>query len=308
MNILFKFTSVTSLILLITSGCTPAANTQNLTTSSSNLTKCPDKPEAVLDANKVKTINLSNQKITESGMVSQNKSVGYVFEAQAGQRLVYNTLQDVCIAVYTPENRLLNSGVLPITGKYTVQIFILKGSTTFDLAMNLESKSTSPPTVTPTTPTVTPTSSTTPLATTPPSLTKNTNPSPISTSKERFSSFTNNNVSRPSPTEVIKDYYAKINNRQYRSAWNILPVELQEDKELHPNGYSSFLDWYRDKVDFINIHNIYLAESNKDYATVKMSSTYYMRSGRKAPINLNFYMVWNESQQKWELSKTKIVN
>ena len=283
----------------MTSGCTPSANTQNLTASTSN--KCPDKPDAVLDVNKVKTIQLSTQKITESGMVSQNKSVGYVFQAQAGQKLDYHTNQDVCIAVYTPDNQLLNSGVLPITGKYTLQIFIPKGSTTFDLAMNLESESEPSPAVTPI-------SSNTPLATTPPPIAKNSNPSPISTSKYRSPSVTTNNISRPSPTEVIKDYYAKINSRQYRNAWNSLPVELQEDKQIHPNGYSSFLQWYRDKVDFINIHNIYLTESNKDYATVKMSSTYYMRTGRKAPVNLNFYMVWNESQQKWNLSKTKIVN
>lgn len=302
MNILLKLVSLISFISLIISGCTPSANTQNFTASSSN--KCPDKPDAVLDAKKVKTINLGSQKITESGMVSQDKSVGYVFEAQAGQKLVYNTTQDVCISVYTPDNQLLNSGVLPITGKYTLQIAIPKGSTTFDLAMNLETESiASVPS-----PTVTPTTFNTPIQITPPSVINNNLPSRIPIARNTSPSLTTKNIFRPSATKVIEDYFTKINNDRYSEAWNILPVELQENKELHPNGYYSFLEWYRDKVDFINIHNISLAESNSNYATVKMKSTYYMRNKRKYPVNLNFYLVWNENQQKWDISKTKVID
>lgn len=294
MKILLNLTSLSYFILLIISGCTPVVNTQNLTASSAD--KCTDKPEAALDAKKVKTINLGREKITESGMVSQDKSVGYVFLAQAGKKLVYHTIQDVCIAVFTPDNQLLNSGVLPITGNYTVQIFIPRGSTTFDLAMNLETESTaSVPS-----PAVTPIAVNTPLVTTSSSIPENNKPSTIS-------SFTSNNISRPSPTKVIKDYFAKINNRQYADAWDILPVELQENKELHPNGYNSFLEWYRDTVDFIDIHKMYLAKSNNDYATVKLQSTYYMKSGRKSRVNLNFYMVWNENKEKWDMQKTKVV-
>ncbi len=295
MKILRNLTSLSYFISLIISGCTPAVNTQNLTAFSSN--KCPDKPEGVLDAKKVKTINLGREKITESGMVSQDKSVGYVFLAQAGKKLVYHTIQDVCIAVFTPDNQLLNSGVLPITGNYTVQIFIPRGSTTFDLAMNLETESTAsvPSTA------VTPAAVNTPLVTTPSSIPQNNQPSTIS-------SVSTNNISRPSPTKVIEDYYAKINNRQYADAWDIVPVKLQENKELHPNGYNSFLEWYRDTVNFIDIHQIYLAESNNDYATVKLKSTYYMKSGKKARVNINFYMVWNENREKWDMQKTKVVN
>ncbi|ABA25067.1 hypothetical protein Ava_A0009 (plasmid) [Trichormus variabilis ATCC 29413] len=290
MNILLKLASPLFVIPLIVSGCTSSSgNTQNVI--SPNPSKCPDKSDAVLDAKKVKTINLSTQKITESGIVNQDKSVGYVFEAQAGQKLVYNTIQKVCISVYTPDNQLLNSGVLPITGKYTVQIAIPQGSTTFDLAMNLETQST--PSVP--SPTVTPTTVNPPLVTTPPSV----SPSPTPT---------NTFISRPLPTKLIEDYFAEINNDQYRNAWNILPVELQEDKKLHPNGYDSFLEWYKGKVDFINIHNISLVESNQNSATVKMKSTYDMKSGKKAPVNLKFYMIWNKSKQKWDISETKVID
>ncbi|MEC4817937.1 MAG: hypothetical protein SAK29_32395 [Scytonema sp. PMC 1069.18] len=288
------------LILLIISGCNSSSSNINQITGS-DVDKCPEKPEAVLDAKDVKTINLSTQKITESGIVNQQKSVGYTFSGQVGQKLVYQTSQDICISVYTPDNQILNSGVLPIDGKYIIQISIHKGSMTFDLAMNLITETTS--VVSTTTITATNINKSVVPSPTNQNFISNTTPIPVITP----STLVTNNVYRPSPEKVLETYYTKINNRQYQDAWQILPVEVQDNKELHPNGYNSFLEWW-DKVNFVDIQNISLAESNQNFATVNLQSKYQMKSGRQAPINLNFYMKWNESNQRWDITSIKVEN
>ena len=84
--------------------------------------------------------------ITESGIVKQGQSVGYVFEGTEGQRLKYETDEDVCLWIYTPENELLNSTSLPKTGNYTIQVSVPKGSKTFEITMGLDVVEASNPT------------------------------------------------------------------------------------------------------------------------------------------------------------------
>lgn len=151
-------------LLLINYGCSAMPNNKNNLENTRN--KCPEKPDISLENNNVKTIEMRNQMLTESGIASQSKSIGYTFEAKAGQKLNYKIDKDICLWVFTPDNQLLNSGVLPKTGKYTIQVSALKGSTTFELAMGLDVV---PPS--PTNPTNEPNSSTVtsraPTATTP---------------------------------------------------------------------------------------------------------------------------------------------
>ena len=63
--------------------------------------------------------------------------MGYTFQGQAGERLNYQTNQNICVWVYTPERQLLSDPILPTTGRYTIQVSALKGSTTFELKMSL---------------------------------------------------------------------------------------------------------------------------------------------------------------------------
>ena len=124
------------LILLIFWVGTACSPNNNATETTSN--GCPTQPKGVLDPSNVKSIPLSTQAVKESGMVSTNKSVGYTFEAKAGQKLKYQTDTDICIWLYTPDNQLLSSKDLPQTGRYTIQVSAPKGSKTFELDMSLE--------------------------------------------------------------------------------------------------------------------------------------------------------------------------
>ena len=131
------------LTLLMLYGCT--ANSQISGSKVEPISNnCPAKPENSLDPSDVKSIVLKNQMLTESKIANQSKSVGYTFEGKAGQKLNYHTTNAICIWVFTPDNQLLNSGFLPNSGKYTIQVSAPQGSTTFDIAMGLDVVSPSP--------------------------------------------------------------------------------------------------------------------------------------------------------------------
>lgn len=132
-------------ILLIITGCQalPKVSEQHLQAS----TGCSEKPNPNNTLTKPEEIQLDNQSLIKSGQATANKSVGYTFTAQVGQKLSYRTKDDICIWIYTPDNQLLDSGELPQSGKYILQVSAPRGSTTFDLEMSLGTLEASQPSV-----------------------------------------------------------------------------------------------------------------------------------------------------------------
>jgi hypothetical protein len=137
------------IFILIINGC---SKTEQLTSQNeTNLadTGCPEEPKLKLEKKNVEEISLTNQTVSKSNQVSSNKAIGYAFQAEAGQKLSYQTDEDICIWVYDPNNQLVNRTKLPETGKYVIQVTAPKGSKTFDLEMSLETLTSN---ITPTTP------------------------------------------------------------------------------------------------------------------------------------------------------------
>ncbi|MBK1987913.1 hypothetical protein A0J48_010235 [Sphaerospermopsis aphanizomenoides BCCUSP55] len=308
MNNLIKKFSLTILVCFVSFACDKEKKTTEVTA-----VECPKQPKTILASNNVKTIDFSTPSITQSGMVSKNKSLGYTFEAKSGQKLGYSTNQDICIWIYTPDNQILSTPNLPTDGKYTIQISALKGSTTFDLTLSLDSVTAA----------ATPTPISSPTLSTPVSnnalttaTTANASPTPSTVSSNPVSnnawttatsvstpiSSNSNTVYRPAPEKVIEGYYTKVNNHQYRDAWNVLPTALQEDKKLHPNGYNSFTDWWN-KVEYVTVNQYSLEEVNNNWAVVSTKPRYRMKNGRTVTIPLKFYMSWNDANQQWEMVK-----
>lgn len=128
-------------ILLLAASCSIDNVLQQFieTASSSTSTECPTKPgnNISLSSDKVKEIALDGQVVNESGQVNMTQSVGFSFEAEAGQKLSYKTNDDLCIWTYTPENNILNGTDITTDGKHTIQIAARQGSTTFDLEIGL---------------------------------------------------------------------------------------------------------------------------------------------------------------------------
>jgi hypothetical protein len=71
-------------------------------------------------------------------MTKPGQSTGFTFDAQSGQKLSYATAENVCVWVFTPDNKLLNTQTIPQSGKYTIQVSAPKGSTTFNLTLSLQ--------------------------------------------------------------------------------------------------------------------------------------------------------------------------
>ncbi|RUS94649.1 hypothetical protein DSM106972_092860 [Dulcicalothrix desertica PCC 7102] len=249
-------------LLLVISGCGTSGQT-SANSKQSNSNDCPDKPETKLDIKNVKSIVLNNQTTTESGIASKSKSTGYAFEAQKGQKLKYNTSADVCLWVYTPDSELISTNVLLKNGKYTIQISAPKGSTTFELAMNLDGAES---------------------ATT---ASNNTSQSSSTQSSER-----------PSPAQMVKDHYIAINNRRYQETWDNLSPDFQR-LSGSANAYGDYAEWWN-SVERINIGDVRTVEQSDNRAIVDADLQYVMKTGRTATDENNrIYLIWNDSSKKW---------
>jgi ARC6-like, IMS domain len=137
------------LVLIIIGGCSAVSSNPNLNSVLAGST-CPEKPASTLDSKDVKAISLNTSETTkESGQLNGGKSLGYTFEAQSGQKLSYQTKDDICIWIFTQDLTLLSNTDLPKSGKYTIQVAAPKGSTSFNLEMSLGTLQTSASPVSP---------------------------------------------------------------------------------------------------------------------------------------------------------------
>ena len=127
-------------LLFINCGCQTASQIS---------TGCPQEPKAQLKKENVKEVSLNYGTLKASGKASAEQAVGYVFEARSGQKLNYRTADDICIWLYTQDNKLLSSGDLPQDGKYTLQVAALRGLTTFNLEMSFGTLQATAPTISP---------------------------------------------------------------------------------------------------------------------------------------------------------------
>jgi len=296
---------LTILIFFVITACSQDKKMTETTT-----TQCPKKLEIPLGANDVQPIALNTQPVIQSGIATNDKLLGYSFEAKSGQKLSYTTNQNICIWIYTPENQILSSSELPVTGKYTIQISTPKGSTTFTLTISLENATVA------TTPSSSPMSEPVSTEVTPSSFSSSSNPepsvsnndftnsvsAPTSISNETPTPSVSLNVDRPSPEKIIEAYYSNINNHQYQDAWNILPTSFQENKQIHPDGYNSFLQWWY-KVNYVGIKKSSLVEFNSYSAIVNVWTNYHMNNGKSFPIRLKYYMTWNDTKQNWDITQ-----
>jgi len=134
--------------LLMISGCQAVSQISQTATQAS--TGCPREPKNIaLTREDVKNVLLNRGTVKESGQASADRFVGYAFEAKTGEKLSYHTTDDICIWLYTQDNKLLSSSDLPQDGKYILQVSAPKGSTTFNLEMTLGSLQANVPSVSP---------------------------------------------------------------------------------------------------------------------------------------------------------------
>lgn len=138
-------------------------------------------------------------------------------------------------------------------------------------------------------------------------------PTPISTSTSTPIPQINPNPSKPkppeiSPRDIISDYYHKINTRDFQGSWNALPISLQNDRSVHPDGYNSFLDWWANKVGSVQLLGVDLVSETDTEAIIDADVRYFMRSGkgRSTAQAMRYFFVKDTSFNTWKIDKIKL--
>ncbi len=262
------------LALLTINACTGISPSASNVSNTSD--KCPEKQDASLSSNniKVKNVSLDEHVVKASGMLISGNHLAYVFEGKAGQILKYQAKKNICVWVYAPDTQLLSSNVLPVTGKYSIQLASRQGAKTFELEMGLDNPkqaSSSP------SPTSTPATTISPLQ----PVAK-----PVSEPIEN----------RPAADEFVKEYYLSLKNRNYQETWNKLSPEFQRASST---GYSEYLQWWSSVTD-IKIGEIKLINQSNDVAIVNTELYYMLNNGKLLEDSKkHIYLIWSHEKNSW---------
>ncbi|MEM9927943.1 MAG: protein kinase [Cyanobacteria bacterium P01_D01_bin.50] len=137
-----------------------------------------------------------------------------------------------------------------------------------------------------------------------PQIPQKTNPTPEFPIPEETpisppTEFTPPPIKQPSPEKVVENYYLKINQGKYKTAWNQLSAEFKDNKRLHPNGYFSYLSWWKGKVESVNVEQVKILEANTDRAIVNASLSYLMKNRLVIDSSVRFLLEWDTQNGKW---------
>jgi serine/threonine protein kinase, bacterial len=127
----------------------------------------------------------------------------------------------------------------------------------------------------------------------------------ITESPSTISSSSASLINQSPPEDLVAEYYQAIDNRQYQSAWDKLPPSMREDRNLHPNGYQSYVDFFN-SLGSIKVDNLKTIDRNKSTAIVSVTLSCELKNGDKSPLFLHYFMNWNSSNQQWQISRIKL--
>ena len=275
-NILTMKVLASGLLLITLIGC----NTPSSTTRVSNNTEtdtCPVKPLDILEDKQVEKISLKDSALSASGQVNTGKQTGFSFEATQGEQLSYRTEDNICVWVYTPDGTLLNSNELPISGKYTIQVSALKGSTSFTLELDLQNNDAQQAKE----PTLTPVSNSQSSKTIP----EDTNAQSVG--------------NRIEPEDFIRDYISNLNKRDYNTTWASLSPSFQSIS----GSFAGYTDW-GNSVEQVILDSTSLISQNDSQAIVDAKLRYAMKTGKiNDDVSWKIHLEWNSEKSSWEIIK-----
>lgn len=240
---------------------------QNKSIPNQATSACPKEPTAKLE--NVKNVGLTSRITNIDGQTANNRPIGYRFTAKKGQRLMYKVkTNNICPWLYDPNNKLIDSPILPEDGTYVLQIASSEGSGTFQLELSINNVEK----------TLNPVASKTPA-----SLPISIQPSPT--------------VDRPSAVEAIKNHYQLINDNNIDDSWKDLSDRFKGFNLT--KGEKEYKEWWS-IVKTINVNSITPIRQDRDKAIVKVGLTYTLKTGRILDDTRNkIYLIWDDSNQKW---------
>lgn len=114
-------------------------------------------------------------------------------------------------------------------------------------------------------------------------------------------------IERPSVEKALFNYYETLNNGDYQTGWNLLSEESRNNKNSHPNGYQSYLDWWK-QVKKVDILATNIIEENEQVGIIDSQLKYQLISGKIIEQSLIFSFLWSETEQKWLLNKVERIS
>jgi hypothetical protein len=136
-KLIFYFTLLTIYGCDALPGSSSFVSQSNPTSTASSASGCPDEPTVELREKDVEEISLNEQTLTKSGQASATKAIAYKFAGESGEKFNYQTNQNLCVWIYSPDNQIISGGTLPKSGNYIIQVSAPKGQRKFDLQMRL---------------------------------------------------------------------------------------------------------------------------------------------------------------------------
>ena len=119
--------------LLTTYGCQ-----SELPTPIKSASGCPVIPPQNALLPKIEDISI-DKGIKVSGTVRAGEYIGYRFESKQADELSFSSDKSVCVWVFSQSLDLLKDNKLPKAGKYTIQVTVPQGTSTFNLDLKLGS-------------------------------------------------------------------------------------------------------------------------------------------------------------------------
>jgi len=124
------------LLFLLIGGC---KDTNNIYKEANSLGgQCPSSPQQKLSQDQVKELNLSEQPMSVSGILTSGQTVGYLFEAKTGYKFQIPPDSELCTWLIAPDTQPVQDVTLPISGKYILQLSPRKSRVEYEIAMSLE--------------------------------------------------------------------------------------------------------------------------------------------------------------------------
>jgi hypothetical protein len=107
-----------------------------------SVANCTNRSPTKLESKNVDNITLSSTPANYSGMLSIAESKGYKFTGKKGQKINYRLQSTTtCAWLYSADNKVLDTIILPQDGTYILQIANLEGSGTFQLGIKIDDPS-----------------------------------------------------------------------------------------------------------------------------------------------------------------------
>jgi hypothetical protein len=105
-----------------------------------------------------------------------------------------------------------------------------------------------------------------------------------------------------SPKDFMNDFYVNINSRNLDNAWQMLSDKRQAEQK---DGFSTFKEWWGEKVQKVNVKNIDLLKKENGRAEVKARVEYVINGKTVQEEPITYHLGF--SNGKWKiLSKNEI--